>query len=382
MPKSSHTRDILQSGGFSLHYYVGRLFRVGFVGQCSILAALAAVAMFCASLIDHSLILNGRNVGLLQHPAFWGFPLLQIVLPLCIRQSIQKLQRARLRDGEIADVEKRRSLLNGAKIRQFLSWQDRESRLVATLIYCTGLAAFVWNTYQNQRPGVVVPFDFWDSSNYFWGFWFTRIYKFYLFVLLLPYIAMIHVAILFVTLRFIRRARVSGRLVLLPFHPDGVGGLDFVSSLISTPIIITLIVGSFSTAAAFLVHRAPDVTPLIGLSILIIWAVIAYFVPILFLRSDIIAMKREVLKKLRSLEQTTYSQIIESQGINLEMLGKGKEALGYFDNVCEKIQKISNYPHIKRLVGSLGFAVTTSTVSLAFKLVDVAPVIDRLFKKT
>lgn len=380
MRTSSRIPDILQTGGFSLHYYVGRLFKVGFFGQSCMIAALVAVAMLTASALDHSLILAGPNIGLLEHPALWGFPLLQIVLPLLIRQSLQKLQRARLRAGEIAQVERQRSLLSGTPIRKFLSWQDKESRLAATLIYCTGVAAFVWNTYQNQRPGIVVPYDFWDSKTYFWGFWITRVYKLYLFGWLLPYIAMVQVAILVVMLRLVRRARIAGKLELLPFHPDGVGGLGFVASIISAPIIAILIVGSLSTAVAFLVHRAPDVTPLIGFTILIIWAVAAYFVPILFLRSDIVALKKEALEKLRTLQQANHSRVTESHGTDLEMLSKGKEALDYFDNVCEKIQAISNYPHLKRLIGWIGFVVTTSTISTALKLLDMAPALGRLLK--
>jgi hypothetical protein len=380
MHKPSHVPDILQTGGFSLHYYVGRLFKVGFFGQCCMIASLVAIAMLTVSAADHSLTLDGPNIGLLEHPALWGFPLIQIVLPLLLRQSLLKLQSARLRAGEIVKVERQRSLMSSGPIRMFLNLRDKESRLAATLIYCTGLAAVIWNTYQNQRPGIVVPYDFWDSKTYFWGFWFTRVYKLYLFVWLLPYIAMVQVAILVVMLRLVRRARVAGKLELLPFHPDGVGGLGFVASIISAPIIGTLIVGSLSTAVAFLVHQAADVTPLIGLTILIIWAVVAYFVPILFLRTDIVALKKGALEKLRTLQQANYSRVTKSHGTDLDMLSKGKEALDYFDNVCEKIQSISNYPHLKRLIGWIGFAVTTSTISSALKLLDMAPALGRLLK--
>lgn len=380
MQRSLHIPDILQSGGFLLHYYVGRLFRVGFFGQCCVIAALAMVAMLAASAVDHSLILDGSSIGLLEHPALWGFPLLQIVLPLVIMQALHKLQMARLRGGEIIKFERRSSLLIGTPIRNILNWEDKYSQIAATLIYCTGLGAFVWNTYQNQKPGVVVPYDFWDSTTYFWGFWITRVYKLYLFGWLLPYIGMIQGAILVVMLRLVRRARRAGKLKLLPFHPDGVGGLDFIASIISMPIIATLIVGSLSTAIAFLVHRAADVTPLLGLTVLIIWAVIAYFVPVLFLRSDIIAMKREALKKPRALQQANYSRVTESHGADLEMLSKGKEALEYFDSVCEKIQAISNYPHLKRLIGWIGFALTTSTIPTILKLLDTVPTIGRMLK--
>ena len=262
-----------------------------------------------------------------------------------------------------------------------MALRDNESRIAAAFIYLAGLAAFAWNSYQNQKPHVIVPYDFWDSKTFFWGYWVTRVYKLYLFGWLLPYIAMIHVAILVVTLRFVRRARKAGKLVLSPFHPDGVGGLDFLASIISAPISATLVVGSLSTATAFLVHRAANVTPLIALGVLIAWAIVAYFVPIFFLRSDIVAMKQELLGKLRNLQQANYTEINEGHSMDLDVLSKGKEALDYFDNVCEKIKTISNYPHIKRLVGSLGFAVSTSVISITLKLFDIAPMLGRLLLK-
>jgi len=380
MRKSRRGPDILQTGGFSLHHYAGRLFKIGFVGQCCVIAALVAIAMLTASVIDHSLILDGQNIGLLEHPALWGFPLLQIVIPLCIRQSLQKLQRAHLRNGEIAEVEGNLSPLI-APVRMFLSLQGKGSRFAATVIYCIGLAAFVWNTYQNQKPGIIVPYDFWDSKNYLWGFWITRVYKLYLFGWLLPYIAMIQVAILVVILRVVRRARLSGKLKLLPFHPDRVGGLGFVASLISTPIIVTLVVGSLATATAFLIHRGADVTPLMALTILVTWGLVAYFVPIFFLRSDIAAIKREALEKLRGLQQENYSQIIKSHGHDVEMLGKGKEALDYFDKVCKDIQAISNYPHLKRLLSFSGLSMVPSIIPLAIKAYQsLAPLIGPLLK--
>jgi len=382
MRNSADATPLLQSGGFSLHFYVGRLFKVGFVGQCFILAALVAISFLVASTVDGSLILEGRNVGLLEHPAIWAFLVLQIALPLCIRRSIKKLQGTRLRGGEMMRLDGRCSDLILAPVGRFLRLRGKESRVVATLIYCAGLSAFVWNTYQNQRPGLVVPYDFWDSRTYFWGFWITRVYKLYLFAWLLPYLAMLQAAILVVTLRFVRRVRRAGRLKLLPFHSDGVGGLGFVASLVSTPVIITLVIGAIPTAAAFEVHRAPDVTPLIGLAALVSWSVIAYIVPIFFLRSDIVAMKRETFKRLATLEQANYLQLIKDKALDFERLRRGNEALDYFDKVCGKVRAIPNYPHLKRLVSSVGLAMTPSIISIAIKLyLGAAPIIGPVLGK-
>jgi hypothetical protein len=383
MHKPSDINTILQTGGFSFHSFIGRIFRVGFLAQCCIIAALAACALVVGSIIDDSLVLEGRNIGLLEHPGIWAFFGLQVALPLSIRNSLKRLLRARRRIHEVAKLDRGFSDLVVAPVVQFLRLQENESRAVATIVYSAGLFAFVWNTYQNQLPGIIIPYDFWDSKNYFFGFWLTRVYKLYLLVWLLPYIALIHLAVLIVTLRFIRQARISGRLKLIPFHPDGVGGLGFMPALVTTPIIVTLLLGSISTAAAFEVHRAADVTPLMGLTIIIVSTGIGYIVPILFLRSDIVAMKRLTIKKLRLLQQAYYTKIIDGRDLDFETVRNGNEAHDYFEKVCTNVQSISNYPHLRRLLRYIGLALTPSIISLVIKLYnDLVPIIGPLLKKS
>jgi hypothetical protein len=375
MPKSPPILDILQRDGFSVHYLIGRLFKIGFLGQCCIVAALGAIGMLSVSWIDHSWVLRGNDIGLLEHPALWGFPMLQILLPLCVRQSLRKLQTTHLRDGEIKKISDRQSVLI-APVRRFLGWQGKASKIAAGAFYLIGFAVVVWNTYQNQRPGTVVPFDFWDSKNFVYGFVFTRIYKLYLFVWFLPYLGMIQAAILVVTLRFVRRARIAGKLKLFPFHPDGVGGLGLVSSLISMPVIITVVVGSLATAVVFYAHRGVAVTPFVALGVLVSWILVAYFVPILVIRSDIVALKREALKKLRNMQQENYVRITDRHAWDVEMLGKGNEALDYFDKVCAKIEAISNFPHLSRLLKFSSLSLLPSLIQIGFKLYqNIGPIV-------
>ena len=366
---------VLRGGGFWLHHAVGRLFGVGFVAQACILAALPACAVLIGSWVDGSLVLAGRNVGLLQHPAIWAFFALQIGLPVSIRHSLKTLLKARSEMRAIVRVDGSYWKEVVRPLLRFLHLEDRSSRFVATLVYCTGLTAFVWNTYQNQLPGVIVPYDFWDSKTYVFGFWITRVYKFYLFVWLLPYVALVHIGVLVVALRLIRRARVAGRLQLVLFHPDGVGGLGFIPGLVTTPIIVTLLMGTAPTAAAFLVHRAADVTPLIGLTILVLSTAVASIIPILFLRTDIVLAKRHMIQRLRFLQQAYYTRITESRDLDFEALRNGNQALDYFNKVDAAMRALSNYPHLKRVLGYMAIALTPSVISLTLKLwEDFAPV--------
>jgi hypothetical protein len=379
-PKS--IAKVLQNGGFSIHHYVGQIFNVSFYCQCILIAAFAAISILIGSILDGTLILEGRNIGLLEHPGIWVFIGLQVALPISIRHSLKKLLKSRPKILEITKLTGRFSDLVISRILAFLRLETKESRGIATIIYGIGIAVFVWNTYQNQLPGIIVPYDFWDSKTFFWGFWICRIYKFYLYVWLFPYLVFIHVAIIMVVLRFIRQARLSGQLKLLPFHPDGLGGLGFVPNLVTTPIIITLLMGSISTAAAFEVHRATDVTPLIGLILLLGWTGGAYIVPTLFLRSDIVALKKSVIEKLRKLQQEYYSEIIEDKNINFETFRKGNEALDYFEKVSLRVQLISNYPHLRRFLQYVSLAITPSVISIILKFYfDIIPIIDPALKK-
>ncbi len=102
----------------------------------------------------------------------------------------------------------------------------------------------------------------------------------------------------------------------------------------------------------------------------------------LILRMDIVAMKRETIEKLRLLQQTYYSKIVDSGKIDFEKVRNGNEALDYFDKVCLRIKGISNYPHLKRLLGYMALAITPSIVSLIIKsFEDVVPIIRPFLKK-
>jgi hypothetical protein len=361
---------VLQSGGFAIHYYVGTLFNVSFASQSCLLAAFAACAISVASVADKSLILSGRDVGLLQHPAIWSFILLQAALPILIRRSLRKIlvSRAMLRD--VTGMGGSYSETVVKPLLTFIRLDSRESKSVAALFYLVGFAAFVWNTYQNQRPGVIVSYDFWDSINYPFGFWVTRVYKLYLFAWLLPYIALVHTGVLVVVLRLVRSARTAGELRLTPYHRDKLGGLGFIPGLVTTPVVATLLISAIPVAGAFQVHRAMDVTPLIGLCLVLIAAGLAYSIPTIILRADIVAVKRDMIQKMRSQQQDYWARALETSGANFEVLKQSNDALEYFDKFCARVDSIPNYPHLDRLLRYMGLALTPSVVSLAIKILE------------
>src|ERR1700746_2920178 len=95
---------LMRGGGLIFHHFIGRWLRVDFRVQCVLTAAFSALALIIASGIDHSLILSGDNIGLLQHPTIWTFIGLQVALPLSVRSSLKNLLDCRLKIRSIAQL--------------------------------------------------------------------------------------------------------------------------------------------------------------------------------------------------------------------------------------------------------------------------------------
>ena len=76
--------EIHRSGGFWPHWRAGQLLHVGFAMQSCVLTGICVAGALAASARDHTLLMSGRNVGLLQHPTIWAFSMSRsIVVKVC-----------------------------------------------------------------------------------------------------------------------------------------------------------------------------------------------------------------------------------------------------------------------------------------------------------
>jgi len=358
-------------GGFWPHHLIGRVLRVGFCGQSIMLALLFAALIVSAAVVDRTLVLPGSGLGLLEHPTIWALILLQAVLPLSTHHSITRLLRARRDIERIAGAPQAAVSSFVDEVVRFVRLESWGGRGAASLLYGLGIAAFVWNSYQNQLPaGSILPFDFWDSSRHLAGYWSTRLYKLYLYGALLPYIALVHIAILTALLRLVRKARTSSTFSLIPFHQDGAGGLGFIASLISTPIIIGLLCAALPSAMAVWVHKELDLTPVLALASLLGFAITAYLIPMFVLRQDIVALKRRLISQLRARQQKEYKAISENERLDLATMTMASESLSYFDRVCSRVEAIPNFPHWKQLLRYTALTITPSALSLGLKIAE------------
>lgn len=368
MTASHRLRRILVSGGLNIHDVAGIVGIRNFAFQSVAWATLWAAVLTAASGVDRTWTMS-NGFGLFQHPAIWGFLLLQACLPVALRATLRKLVLARKKLQRLIEPASFSHRVT-APVLEFTGLRTYRSKLFATAFYLFGFAAFVWNTYQNQLPNAIGALDFWDSSRHPFGYWSTRAYKLYLYVWVLPFLALVHAAILSVVLDIIRDAKAVGRLKLIPFDPDGVGGLGFVPSIVSTPIAYVLVVAAFPLGGAFWVHKALAVTPLIGLVAVLGAAMIAYGLPIYSLRSVLIDLKRETISKLRAAQQGFFDQVVDDQKQARDLIKENVESVERIEQLCARVNAISNYPHLHKLIRVAGLAATPSAVSMAIKAVE------------
>lgn len=370
--------DALRSGGFAPHRWIGRLFGVSFSAQVWFLGVGSAAVLTVAAWLSGSLYLQGPSIGLFEHPAIWAFVGMQIVLPFAIRNSLIILAKHRRTNFDRHFIKKIRP-----QLRAFTGLETPESRAWGAVFVIAGFVNFVWNSYQNQRPGLLLPYDFWDSTTFPICFWVTRVYKFYLFVCLLPYVALVHTGIVLIVLRVIRNARLSGKLELAPFHPDQVGGLGFAPALVSRPVVSTLLMAALATVGAFSVHRSLSVTPVLGGIAVLAGVLLAYGLPIARLRTDLVALKQQAVNVLREMQQKQYDNAMKSIPLGAARLRETSEAIEYFDRLCNRITKISNYPHLRWIIGSTTVAMLPTIVSGLVKTYELlSPIVQRLQQST
>ena len=373
MPTARSPLELLSKGGFAADGYVSRLLRLDFAVRCLLIPIAWAFLFLAGAAIDHSFLLPGRSVGLLEHPTIWTFLLLQAALPLILRKSLIQLGEssqllAALVKGKF-DFE--REVVQ--PLIEYCSLRTNAGRVAASIAGFIGFTAFVWNSYQNQLPGTLVPFDFWDSIHFPVGYWLTRAYKFYLFICFLPYVAVLHSGVIWTLLSVIRKHRRRGELRLNPFSGDGVGGLGFIPSILLKPIVVTLLLAAVASATTFVVHQGAATTPIIGVTIILSSLFTAYLGPAAYLRADIAALKRVAIDELTVAESRSYENVLRASAGGSTDISDAAKSLEYFEHVRAKIEAIPEFPYFTRMISFVGFCFSPTAVSLTLGVLKTIP---------
>lgn len=173
------------------------------------------------------------------------------------------------------------------------------------------------------------------------------------------------------TLRLVRQGRIKRTLRIEPFHPDGSGGLGFVPGLITTPIVITLLMCTPAMLAVLMVHRDFAPTPAMGLTFLGLAAAFAYGVPIWSLRKDIRALKHQSIEEIATLQEARYRDAFLKRPLQAARLQDHGDVLEHLDKVRLRIEAVSEYPHLKRVLGYMGLVSVPAVFSTLAELYPV-----------
>lgn len=352
--------------------------RIGWISKKSIpiqslfITLFFAIVIILASIFDKTLILDSNNRGLLEHPTIWTFLILQGLIPFALIKSINKLLSFFQKNDVIVDEKDLNYYLQIFKKQ--LSKQSNFSKVTFTFFVTIGFLCFIWNSFQNQMPYKFLGFDYWDSIYHPFGYWVTRVYKFYLWVIFFPSILHIHSSVLYTLNMLLKDACKENFLVLKPYHQDGYGGVGDLIKIAINPCIPILFVSFLSVCSVFWIHRALNMTPVIGLLLLSLLFILVYIIPALTLRRVIKKEKKRQLNGITESQNIFFLQLIDTKKEYLQV-SNALEALNGLTPVYAHIKSISTLPYLSLIVKVIGVINLPILVSL---IKSIYPI---LFKK-
>ena len=324
--------------------------------------------MTFSSFIDNSFFLNSPNIGLFQHPSIWTFFLIQALVPFSLQQSTKRFLRMPHWKNSIIHKKyfdqqfdkETKIFINDIKRKTLIS------KSIFISLFTFGLISFIWNTYQNQAPIKFLGFDFWDSYNYPFGYWATRVYKFYIWCLFLP--SVIH-AYLFVIIRTLSVLNKSYSLKLLsvePYHFDNNGGVSVFLKNIVNPTIPVLFITSLLSIFVFVIHEKFDLTSIASLIIASCFLLIFYFIPAIKIRKIIKKDKQRQLAEIAQKQKKILNEIITIESSD-EMKNKF-ELISTLQEISNKIKSVPNWPNHKFILKILTIAYSPTVFNVLIKI--------------
>jgi hypothetical protein len=247
----------------------------------------------------------------------------------------------------------------------FTKRESNTSVVLFNIMIILGLIAFIWNTLQNQLPYKFLGFDFWDSFNYQWGYWVTRIYKFYLWVLLLPSLAHIQVGIMLTIRKLIIKANMQNEVILEPYHKDSNGGAKaFIDTIIHSIAPILFFVGMHNIIVIN-IHKQIDYTTVLGLLFASLIFLSFYLIPAFYLKEIIVSEKDKFLNEISHL-QNSLLEIAFKNNSNIKV---NIDAITSLTKISKKIKSIPNWPQFTYISKLLSLAISPTILNIIIKLI-------------
>lgn len=371
-------RAFYRHPAFFLHRVLGHVGISSFYSRNAVATAICVIGLTACAYSDQSFHLRDSGYGFLEHPGVLGWFAIQLLMPSAVFRIVVKAARNRTNFHAIeissSSFDFKREIFD--PIVQFIGLQTPQSRSLFSLLFSIGMAGFAWNTFQNLRPGILAPLDFWDSVHFPYGYFGSRAYKFYMHALLLPSLVHIFAAIVWINVRALRRMMLRKNIKLAPFNADQCGGLAFLSDLILSPAITALLVSGLAFFGTIYTHRVLDVSTVMGIVVESGVLIVFYVLPTLFIRSAVKNLKQSELRELYRKQETYFDRVMtgELQGTELR---DAIEYLKYFQDVTARLDAIPLWPHFAKVFGTFSVIVTlpliTSMINFAVAVIKIPP---------
>lgn len=338
-----------------------------------IISGVIVILIICGAYLDKSIILEGDNIGLIEHPVIWALIILQCLLPFYLKEAVSLLNNFLKSNENIAlgfDLSRYRRVFENS-----ISRKTNISRFIYTLFVTIGFISFAWNSYQNQLPEKFLGFDFWDSINHPFGYWITRLYKAYTWILFFPACLHIQFSIVVTSFKVLKSVQKQKSFILKPYHQDRYGGGGEIIKVVIKPFIPVLILASISTLGVFFIHQKLGITPIASLFGLSILFIITYLLPAFQLNSLIKSEKKTKLIEISQKQDEIYSSIIDAK--DSIQISQKVELLDSLKSVSQQIKSISNWPHLGLFIKLITLTNITTVISIAK---SITPFISNVLK--
>jgi len=316
-----------------------------------IIGLLFAAAFVLGSWRDGTLRMPSTSFGLLEHPTIWIFLVAQILVPVVVSRSTGRFSTLEKEPG-LPLTESFITATVPALHESFLEMlrrNDPRSRRIFNLLLLLGLGFWAWNTFQNLRVGSGAPrFDFWDSVAHFWGYWLSRAYKLYLWLVVAPTVVHAQLCIARAMRKMLRAADEAAALSLDPYHPDGAGGARSFIDVVLLPMFALVLPAVFLTTAATWVHKRYDFTTVGAINATVVLFGFVYWYPATALRNAIVAEKERQKRKISALQRSLYHALLQEVPIATTLKDPTSVLLS-LSSVAKQVDTLPNWPQLARV---------------------------------
>jgi hypothetical protein len=328
------------------------------------LTAAMAMVLVISSWIDGTLWMQGRAVGFLEHPGIITFLLAQAYVPFVAVKAVEQLAKPEdfatsalspsFIANEVAPAWDRYS--TSVKRKDGRGWR------LYKLLFLIGFLAVAWNSIQNQDPIRFVHFDFWDSALHPFGYWSTRVYKSYLWLLIIPAIThLLILSALSVRAIIIAAGKTKDGLVLDPYHEDGCGGVKVIVNALLRPMRPIALLAALLAFDAFYVHAKFDLTTIGGFTLTLAFFAMIYVTPAISLRRTIRREKQRQIQELRKKQTELYSSLYRSTTATVQ--SDVAQTILSLSEVCKNVANIPEWPQLRTALNIVAIAYASPAIA-------------------